>query len=160
VVVSYMQRAPWLVRAACFGSFASCHVFAPLIVLALALYPFDGIAIPLVPGVALIAFNWCCGWLLLGRSIHAPPVARLGAVGSLMTNVGLLGIAAVHIVGVELRRRDGIEHACSSSVTFVVFAIALGSVIQALVTMAALRTCGPALAWTPPTPRPNEKRLR
>jgi hypothetical protein len=53
----------------------------------------------------------------------------------------------VHLVTVELQRRDGIEHACSSSVTFVVIVFALASVAQALVVMAALRAHEGVLAW-------------
>jgi hypothetical protein len=147
LVASHLERAPRLVRAAAFASLALCHVFVPLILLALIQYPFDGIAIPLVPGIALVALNWSCAWLLLGRSPHAPSAARAGAGGSLIAHVGLLGIAAVHFVTVELQRRDGVEHACSSSVTFVVIVFAIASVAQALVTMAALRTHGAALEW-------------
>jgi hypothetical protein len=147
LVTAHLERAPSLVRAAAFASLALCHVFVPLILIALIQYPFDGIAIPLVPGMALIALNWACAWLLLGRSPSAAAAARSGAMGSLMAHVGLLGIAAVHLVTVELQRRDGIEHACSSSVTFVVIVFALASVAQALVVMAALRTHEAVLAW-------------
>jgi hypothetical protein len=148
VVTAHLERAPMLVRAASFGSLLFGHLFAPLILLALAKYPFDGIAIPLVPGIALVMLNWSCAWLLLGRSRHAAAAARSGAVGSLMANIGLLGLAAAHFVTVELQRRDGIEHACSSSVTFVVIVFAVASVVQALVTMAALRNHEKALATT------------
>jgi hypothetical protein len=147
LVAAHLQRAPSLVRAAAFASLALCHVFVPLILIALIQYPFDGIAIPLVPGMALIVLNWACAWLLLGRSPSAAAAARSGAMGSLMAHVGLLGIAAVHLVTVELQRRDGIEHACSSSVTFVVIVFALASVAQALIMMAALRAHEGVLAW-------------
>ena len=43
--------------------------------------------------------------------------------------------------------RDGIEHACSSSVTFVVIVFAVSSVVQALVMLAALRSHERALEW-------------
>src|ERR1700722_16800464 len=148
-VAAPMHRAPLLVRLACFASLAFGHLFAPLIILALARYPWDGIAIPLVPGIAIVVLNWACAWMLLARSRYAASTARSGAVGSLMANVGLLLLAAGHFVEVELQRRDGIEHACSSSVTFVVIVFASASVLQALVTIAALRTHGPALAWEP-----------
>jgi hypothetical protein len=148
LVRSHLLRAPRLVRAAAFASLVLCHVFVPLIALALLQYPFDGIAIPLVPGMALVVLNWACAWMLLGRSPNAPSAARSGAVGSLIAHVGLLGIAAVHLVTVELQRRDGIEHACSSSVTFVVIVFAVASVAQALVTTAALRAHEAALVWS------------
>jgi len=147
-VAAHMLRAPRLVRGAAFGSLAFGHLFAPLIVLAVTEYPFDGVSIPLIPGIALTALNWACAWLLLSRSPHAASAARSGAVGSLMANVGLLAIAGVHFVEVEMQRRDGIEHACSSSVTFVVIVFAVASVIQALVVLAALRSFGGALSWT------------
>jgi hypothetical protein len=146
ILSAHLERAPLLVRAASFASLFSGHLFAPLIVLALAKYPFDGIAIPLLPGIALVVLNWSCAWLLLGRSRHALATARSGAVCSLMANVGLLGLSAAHFVAVELQRRDGIEHACSSSVTFVVIVFAVASLLQALVTMAALRNHEKVLA--------------
>jgi hypothetical protein len=146
-VAEHLRRAPLLVRSASFASLAFGHLFGPLILLALVQYPFDGIAIPLVPGVALVALNWCSAWLLLARSPHAESAARTGAIGSLMANVGLLGVAAAHFVAVELQRRDGVAHACSSSVTFVVIVFALASITQSLWTLAALRAHGGTLTW-------------
>lgn len=146
-IAGHLQRAPLLVRVASFGCLVFAHAFVPLILLALTRFPFDGIAIPLAPCIALVLFNWCCGWLLLGRSPHAESAARTGAKASLVANVGLLCLAASHLIIVELGRRDGIEHACSSSVTFVVLVFAVTSVAQALVTVAALRAHGAALVW-------------
>jgi hypothetical protein len=147
VVAAHLAGAPRLVRAAAFASLSLGFLFAPLIVLAVVKYPFDGIAIPLVPGLALQLLNWSCAWLFLARSPLAVATARSGAVGALMANVGLLGIAGAHFVVVELQRRDGIEHACSSSVTFVVIVFAICSVLQSLVTMAALRRHAGVLDW-------------
>jgi len=147
MAAAHLTAAPQLVRAAAFASLALGLLFAPLIVLAVVKYPFDGIAIPLVPGLALQLLNWSCAWLFLARSPLAVATARSGAVGALMANVGLLGIAGAHFVVVELQRRDGIEHACSSSVTFVVIVFAVCSVLQSLVTMAALRRHAPVLDW-------------
>jgi hypothetical protein len=149
MVGSHLPGAPRLVRAAAFASLSLGLLFAPLIVLAVAKYPFDGIAIPLVPGLALQLMNWSCAWLFLARSPLAVATARSGAVGALMANVGLLGIAGAHFVTVELARRDGIEHACSSSVTFVVIVFAICSVVQSLLTMAALRRHAHLLDWQP-----------
>lgn len=148
-VGAHLTAAPRLVRAAAFASLSLGFLFAPLIVLAVVKYPFDGIAIPLVPGLALQLLNWSCAWLFLARSPLAVATARSGAVGALMANVGLLGIAGAHFVVVELQRRDGIEHACSSSVTFVVIVFAVCSVLQSLVTMAALRRHEGVLDWQP-----------
>jgi hypothetical protein len=153
VVSGFLPRAPGLVRAASLGSLVFGHLFAPLIVLALVKYPFDGIAVPLIPGMALALLNWSCAWMLLRRSPLASSAVRSGAVGSLMANAGLIVIAGVHFAFVELQRRDGIEHACSSSVTFVVIVFAVCSVIQALLMMAALRRHDAALVWTAPAPR-------
>jgi hypothetical protein len=155
VVSGFIHRAPGLVRAAAFGSLLFGHAFAPLIALALVRYPFDGVAIPLVPGMALALLNWSCAWMLLRRSPLASSAVRSGAIGSLMANIGLVAIAGVHFAYVELQRRDGIEHACSSSVTFVVIVFAVCSVIQALLMVAALRKHEPALGWAP-APRPQE----
>ena len=79
----------------------------------------------------------------------ASAMVKSGAVGSLMANVGLLGIAGAHFAVVELQRRDGIEHACSSSVTFVVLVFAVSSVVQALTMLQALRVHQPLLDWRP-----------
>jgi hypothetical protein len=157
VVSGFMHRAPRLVRLASFGALLFGQLFAPLIALALAKYPFDGIAIPLVPGMALALLNWSCAWMLLRRSPLASSAARSGSVGSLMANVGLVAIALVHFVYVELQRRDGIEHACSSSVTFVVIIFAVCSVVQALVMLAALRKHEPALGWEPKAEEDDEE---
>jgi hypothetical protein len=156
VVSGFIHRAPGLVRAASFGSLLFGHAFAPLLALALVRYPFDGVAIPLIPGMALALLNWSCAWMLLRRSPLASSAVRSGAVGSLMANIGLIAIAGVHFAYVELQRRDGIEHACSSSVTFVVIVFAVCSVIQALLMVAALRKHEPALGWAPSRPEPEE----
>jgi hypothetical protein len=147
VISEHMTRAPRIVRLASFSGLAFGHLFVPIILLALASYPFDGIAIPLVPGIALALLNWICAWLLLGRSPNAAQAARLAAVGSLMANVGLLVMSAAHLVGVELQRRDGIEHACSTSVTLLVIVFATSSIALATVMLRALRTCRRELDW-------------
>ncbi|HWW84836.1 MAG TPA: hypothetical protein VNZ26_14600 [Vicinamibacterales bacterium] len=143
-------KAPRLVRGAALASLVFGLLFVPLVALAVVRYPFDGISIPLLPGMALALLNWASAWLLLARARLAGSAARSGAVGSLIANVGLLAIAGVHFVEVEMQRRDGIEHACSSSVTFVVMVFAVASVAQALVVLAALRAHGGALLFTPP----------
>lgn len=147
VISQHLARAPGIVRLASFSSLAFAHLFVPLILLALVSYPFDGIAIPLIPGIALALLNWACAWLLLARSPNASQAARLAAVASLMANVGLLVMSAGHLVGVELQRRDGIEHACSTSVTLVVIVFAASSVALAVVMLRALRACRRELDW-------------
>jgi hypothetical protein len=149
VVAAHLSRAPRLVRVASLCSFTFGLLFAPLVLLAMVKYPFDGIAIPLVPGMALALLNWSCAVMLLRRSRFAVAATRSGAVGSLMVNVGLLGIAGVHMFIVELDRHDGIEHACSSSVTFVVIVFALCSIALALLMKAALRAHEGVLTWMP-----------
>lgn len=149
VISEHLARAPRIVRLASFSSLAFAHLFVPLILLALTSYPFDGIATPLIPGIALALLNWVCAWLLLGRSPNASQAARLAAVGSLMANVGLLAMSAAHLVGVELQRRDGIEHACSTSVTLVVIVYAASSIALSFVMLRALRSSGRELDWAP-----------
>jgi hypothetical protein len=146
IVSLHRSQAPRIVRLATFSSLAFLLTFAPLILEALRDYPFDGIAIPLVPGLALLLLDAWCAYMLLMRSPIGASAAHTGAVGSLMANVGLLGIAAAHFVVVELQRRDGIAHACSSSVTFVVIVFAVASVMQALLTMKAVRECAGLVA--------------
>jgi hypothetical protein len=148
-VTAHLPRAPRLVRISCFASFFVAHASAPLILLALTRFPFDGVSIPLVPGLAIVAANWCCGWLLLVRSRRASAAARTGAKASLLANVGLVCLAAAHLIMVELGRREGIEHACSSSVTFAALVFATVSVLQAVLTIAAERAHGAELAWSP-----------
>ena len=138
LVTEHHAHAPGLVRVAAFTSFLVAHASAPVILLALSRFPFDGVSIPLVPGLALVGANWCCGWLLLTRSRHASTAARMAAKASLLANVGLLSLTAVHLVMVELGRREGIEHACSSSVTFVALVFAVVSVLHAALTLAIL----------------------
>jgi hypothetical protein len=147
VISEHLTRAPRIVRLVAFSGLAFGHMFIPLILLALLSYPFDGIAIPLIPGIALALLNWVCAWLLLGRSPNASQAARLAAVGSLMSNVGLLVMSVAHLVGVELQRRDGIQHACSTSVTLVVIVFATSSIALAGVMLRALRTCRRELEW-------------
>ena len=147
IVASHLRRAPRLIRAASFASLAFGHLFAPLILLALTRYPFDGIAIPLVPGIALLVLNWASAWLMLGRSPDASSTARSGAVASLMANVGLLAMAGAHFAVVEAQRHEGIQHACCTSVTFVVIVFAIASLAQSLLTLAALRAHDRELGW-------------
>ena len=148
IVSAHLERAPRLVRAAAFANLVFAHAFAPLILLALTQYPFDGIAIPLVPGMALVVLNWACAWLLLGRSRDVRSTVRSGAVASLIANVGLLLIAAAHFAVVEAQREEGIRHACSTSVTFVVIVFASASLLLSLLTLAALRVHHRELGWT------------
>jgi hypothetical protein len=98
VVTARRTKAPPLVRAVAFGCLTCGHLFVPLIVVALVKYPFDGIALPLVPGLALLAFDWSCAWLLLRRSPTAFAAARAAAAASLLADAGLLVIAAVSVV--------------------------------------------------------------
>jgi hypothetical protein len=92
-----------------------------------------------MPGVALLVLNGVAAWLLLSRSPHAWTAAHSGANASLITSVGMVCIGAGHLLTVEMQRHEGIEHACSASVTFVCILFALGSGAQALLTLAALR---------------------
>ncbi len=152
VVDATLARAPWRVRLAACASLVVGLLLAPLALLALPRYPFDGIAVPLLPGIALLLVNWTSAWMLLHRSPGAASTARSGAVACMMTNVGLLGIAVAHFVVVEAARLEGLQHACSTSVTFVVILFALASIAQSCVTLAALGAHGKQLRWRPVEP--------
>jgi hypothetical protein len=149
-VAGRLAGAPAAVKTAAFVSLAFAHVFAPLVVIALASYPFDGIAIPLLPGMALIVLDWCCAWLLLARSPSAYSIGRAAASASMLANVALLLIAGAHLGLVELDRQQGLQHSCSSSVTLVVLLFAVASVGQALMMKGVLRSSAPALTWADP----------
>lgn len=147
-VAATMTRAPLLVRAASFVCLAFAHVFAPLIVLALASFPVDMIAVPLVLGTPLVVLAWCCGWLLLARSPRAESAVRSVAHVSLVAEATILVLATGHVLFAELGVGEGIEHTCSSSVTFVMLAFAVASIVQTLVVIAALRAHASALTWS------------
>lgn len=147
VVATRLPHAPAAVKAAAFVSLLFAHVFAPLVVIALSKYPFDGIAIPLLPGIALVALDWWCAWLLLARSPTAYSIARAAASASMLANVALLVMAGAHLALVELDRQQGLQHSCSSSVTLVVLLFAAASIAQALVMRGVLRRSAPALTW-------------
>jgi hypothetical protein len=149
VVSAHLGCAPRLVRTAAFANLALGHALGPLILIALVKYPFDGIAVPLVPGLALLAVNWACGWLLLKRTPDAASAVQTGAGASLIANVGLLILSAAHFAVVEGQRHEGIRHACSTSVTFVVIVFAIASLAQSLLTLAAVRLHGRELRWRP-----------
>jgi hypothetical protein len=138
-VEAHRLHAPLLVQSSAFTSLVLAHLCVPLVLLALVRFPFDGIAVPLVPSAALAAFNGWCAWLLLSRSPQAESAARTGAVASLMANIGCLAMAAVHLGAVELSHQGELAHKCASSITSVVLVFASASILQALLTLTALR---------------------
>jgi hypothetical protein len=146
IVSRYLDSAPLAVRISALTTLVLASVLAPLALLALFAFPFDGVAIPLMPGVAFLVLNAVAAWRLLSRSPHARTAAQSGANGSLIISVGMVCIGAGHLLMVEMQRNEGIEHACSASVTFVCILFALGSGAQALLTLAALRMHGGLLA--------------
>jgi hypothetical protein len=148
------ERAPRLVLLASLAALVFGNWFVPVILLALSTFPFDGVGIPLIPGVALALANWICGWLLLRRSPYAAAAARSSAICSLVANVGLLAMSAAHLVLVEYQRMEGIAHACSKSITLLGFVFAVASVGQALLLLAVLRSHAAVLDETSPVHRP------
>ena len=138
IVTHQRRRAPLLVRGSALGTLLFVNLLAPLALLAMLEFPFDGVAVPLMPGIALLLFNGVAAWLLLARSPHASTAAQSSATASLITSVGMVCIGGVHLWTIEMQRAVGIEHACSTSVTFVVVLFALGSGAQALLTLMAL----------------------
>jgi hypothetical protein len=132
--VAYLTRVPFAVRAAAICCFAFGHLFVPGLVAALVSFRFDGIAVPLIPGVAMALAIWACGWLLLRRSASAPEIVRSAAVASLVMNVSLFAMSVLHIVLVE----GSYSHECSSSLAFTACVFAGAAVLQSTVMLLAL----------------------
>ena len=136
VIVRAAERdIPPLVRAAAASCFAYGHFFLPLIVVALATLRFDGIAVPLVPGVAIALTTWISGWLLLARAESAPEIVRASAVASLVLNVTMLGLSVAHLAYVELASQ---VHECSSSFAFIALVVSIASVPQSMLVLTAV----------------------
>jgi hypothetical protein len=141
LVVERLGRAPRLVRAAAFACFAFGLVFVPALVFVLSTFRFDGLGVPLFPGVAIAFGTWCCGWLLLRRSDRATEVVRLLALMSLGLNGALLVLSMAHFAVVEARWA-GPLHECSASTVLAVCVFATASLPQALLMLAAVRRHG------------------
>ncbi len=151
LAASHLRAAPRLVRATSFTGLAFGHLFVPILTVALVVFPFDGIAVPLLPGIAVAVANWWCAWLLLRRSSLAQPFGRAAAVSSLVANIGLLALCPIHLLLIENQRLEGIVDACSSSVTGLELVFALAAVVQASLILATLRFHKEALDPRPST---------
>jgi hypothetical protein len=143
--VGYHTRVPTAVRVAAVCCFAFGHLFVPALVAALVAFRFDGIAVPLIPGAAMAAAIWGCGFLLLRRSPLAPEIVRSAAVASLVMNVALLAMSVIHIAYVE----KSYDHECSSSFAFTAMVFASSAVLQSVVMLFALRRHSPAFGFAP-----------
>jgi hypothetical protein len=152
LVVERLDRAPRLVRIAALACFAFGHVFVPGLVFVLATFRFDGLGVPLFPGVAIAFAIWCCGWLLLRRSDGATEITRLLGLVSLGLNGTLLVLSMAHFAVVEARWA-GPLHECSASTVLAVCVFATASLPQAILMIAAVRKHAalfPVAATVPP----------
>lgn len=146
VVVRQLGRAPVLVRVAALSSLAFGQVFLPMLVFALAVMPFDGIAIALVPGILVTGASWLCGLMLLSRRTGSTRTARSAALASLIANFWLLALCAVHAGLVEYKPNYGISEA-SNSVPAVAFVFAVASTVHAGLLLLTLRAHSEVLDW-------------
>jgi hypothetical protein len=138
LVVEQLAKAPRLVRVAAFASFAFGLLFVPALVFVLSTFRFDGLGVPLFPGVVIAFVIWCCGWLLLRRSENAPEIVRLVARVTLGLNGALLVLSMAHFVVVEARWA-GPLHECSASTVLAVCVFATASLPQALLMLVTVR---------------------
>jgi hypothetical protein len=148
VVARHFGRAPALVRIAAASSFGFGQLSLPALVLALAVMPFDGIAIALSPGILVAVAAWSNGLLLLRRSPSVTRSARSAALASIIASVGLLLLCAVHAGYVEYDPNYGIREA-SNSVPAVAFVFALAATLHAALVLATIRIHRRALEWHP-----------
>src|SRR5215472_6767632 len=139
LVASRHARAPFLVRVTSFTGLAFGHLFVPVLILALLTFPFDGIAVPLMPGVAVALAYWACAWAMLGRLNEAAALSRAVAVASMVANMGLLALCPIHLLLIENHRLQGLRQAVSTSVTGVELLFAAAAVVQASLMLATLR---------------------
>jgi hypothetical protein len=133
------SRAPRIVRGASFACFAFGHLFVPGLLFILTKFRFDGIGVPLIPGVGVAAVIWLCGWMLLWRSALAQEATRVAAVGSLALHVALFAMSVVHLAFIEAASPLGMHHVCSSSVAFVACFYSGAAIVQSLIILRALR---------------------
>jgi len=122
------------------------QIFLPTLLVALSYMPFDGIAIALVPAVLVTIAMWLCGMLLLRRSPSASWGVRSTALASLLSNVGLFVLCAVHMGYVEYDPNYGIREA-SNSVPAVAFLFAVASTAVAALMLHTIRAYRAALDW-------------
>jgi hypothetical protein len=146
LVTSHFGRAPVLVRVAAASSLAFGQVFTPALLFALAVMPFDGIAVALLPGLLVAVAAWSSGLRLLRRSPNVTKSARSIALASLISSVGLLVLCSVHAGYVEYDPNYGIREA-SNSVPAVAFVFALASAVHAALLLTAIRAHREALEW-------------
>ncbi len=138
LVARQLARAPRLVQVTAFASFAFGLLFVPALVFVLSTFRFDGLGVPLFPGVVIAFVIACCGGLLLGRTENAPEIVRLVARVTLGLNGALLLLSMAHFVVVEARWA-GPLHECSASTVMAVCVFATASLPQALLMLATVR---------------------
>ncbi len=126
-----LVAAPAWVRGATLGSLVFALGAMPAVYLVLDTPHFDGIAVPLLPGLLLSIASACCVGLLLARATDdASSAARLAGRTSLFFHGSLSVLALAHLVVVETDWGSQV-HSCSRSLALAVLALALGATAQA-----------------------------
>jgi hypothetical protein len=142
--------APSSVRTATVVSVVFLLGAAPAVYTVLDTPHFDGIAVPLLPGLLLsLASALCVSALLARASDEASHAARLTGRTSLFFHGGLSVLALAHLIVVETDWGSQV-HACSRSLALGVLALALGATAQSL---AVVRAAAASEAVRVPAPR-------
>lgn len=149
LVAAHAFAAPPTVRAAALGCFVFGQLAVPALVVALRACRPDGLAVALMPAVAVAAATWSCGVALLRRSSIVPEAVRAVAVASLMLDGALLLMATAHLAVYEwTSRADGATHECSASVAVAACLFSVGAAPQAALMLVAVRRHRGAFAGT------------
>jgi hypothetical protein len=131
--------APRSVRAATLISAVFLLGAAPAIYTILGTPHFDGIAVPLLPGLLLSLASASCVARLLARATDEDShAARLTGRASLFFHGGLSVIALAHLIVVETEWGSQV-HACSRSLALGVLALALAATAQSFAVVRAAR---------------------
>ena len=131
VLGARIGAAPRAVRTAAVSSLVCTLAAVPAVYAVLDTPHFDGIAVPLLPGLALSIASACCAAALLARATEAAHAARLTGRASLFFHACLSVLALAHLVVVETEWGSQV-HACSRSLALAVLGLALVATAQGL----------------------------
>jgi hypothetical protein len=129
VLGARIGTAPRAVRTAAAMSVLFALAAVPAVYAVLDSPHFDGIAVPLLPGLALSIASACCAAALLARATEAAHAARLTGRASLFFHACLSILALAHLVVVETEWGSQV-HACSRSLALGVLGLALLATAQ------------------------------
>ena len=124
-----IATAPRSVRTAATSSVLFAFAAAPAVYAIFDTPHFDGIAVPLLPGLALSLASACCAAALLARATDASHAARLTGRASFFFHGCLSILALAHLVVVETEWGSQV-HACSRSLALGVLGLALAATAQ------------------------------